>query len=359
LLAVNPFTLWYARDARPNTLNLFLVILMAWLFVQLYQRFTWRRWIAFVVVCGLSYLTHYFSTLFALACACFLIARLKRDYLFFRWWMLAQFATLALISPWFISWILHPVHSLGIGWIPQPRLIDLPLTLLNLATGWNEYLTFSVAIAGAVWGMGIILSLVPAYRRSWEEPQWRGLAITWLIAPLLAIFLFSFRRPLYVDRYFIVLLPPLILLVVMGISALPKYWRTSLTLALLAGELITSLMIITSNTYTKEDWRAAADFLRERRQSAEDVLLLDQQDLLPLAYYGLRIQSITQIHPPLPDSFWTVARDPRESAHRFSEYDNPILSPEASLWLNNHNYTISEQKTFSGLQLIYIRRGRP
>ena len=28
------------------------------------------RWMAFVVISGLGYVTHYFSTLFALACAC-------------------------------------------------------------------------------------------------------------------------------------------------------------------------------------------------------------------------------------------------------------------------------------------------
>lgn len=359
LLAVNPFTLWYARDARPNTLNLFLVILMAWLFAKLYRRFTWSHWIGFVILCGLSYLTHYFSTLFALACACFLIARLKHNYLFFRWWTLSQFAAVLIISPWFIFWILHPVHSLGIGWIPQPRLIDLPLTLFNLATGWDEHLTFSVAGAGAVWGLGIILSLVPAYRRYWREPQWVRLAMTWLIVPLVAIFLFSFRRPLYVDRYFIVLLPPLILLAVMGLTALPNFWRISLSVALLASQLITSLALITSNTYAKEDWRSVAAFLRERRQASEEVLLLDQQDLLPLAYYGLKIQSVTQVTQPLPDSFWTVVRDPRESAHRFSEYPDPSLTPEASHWLTDNHYTLSRQKLFSGLQLIYIVHLKP
>jgi len=370
LLALNPFTLWYARDARPNTLNLFLVILMAWLFAKLYRHFTWSRWIGFVILCGLSYLTHYFSTLFALACACFLIARLKRDYLFFRWWTLSQFAAVVLISPWFIFWILHPVHSLGIGWIPQPRLIDLPLTLFNLATGWDEHLTLSVASAGAVWGLGIILALhtgLPLSRREVQrrergaggEVQWLGLTLTWLVVPIIAIFLFSFRRPLYVDRYFIVLLPPLILLAVMGLTALPNSWRIGLSLALLASQLITSLALITSNTYAKEDWRSAATFLRERRQASEQVLLLDQQDLLPLAYYGLKIQSVTQVTQPLPDSFWTVVRDPRESAHRFSEYDDAIIPSEVSQWLTDNHYTLSQQKLFSGLQLIYLIHLKP
>ncbi len=351
LLALNPFALWYARDARSNSFNLVWVVLLGWLFARLYRRFTWQRWWAMVVVSGLAYLTHYFSTLFALACALFLVARLRHDYVFFRRWTLAQLAAVALISPWFILWWLHPIHSFGIAWIPQPNLSDLPLTLLNLAAGWNERWTISVVMAGALWGVGIGLSLRPAHRREWAMPQFPALTLTWFIAPLVAIFLFSLRRPLYVDRYFIVLLPPLTLLVALGFSSLQFWWRWALTLMAVASALASY------PNYVKEDWRGVTAFLRERQGMGEPVHLLDLQDLLPLAYYGFRLPGDTLNAPPPPEAFWTVARDGRETAHRLGEFDVVETPATVTGWLTQNHYVIVEQKDWAGVRLFWLNKG--
>ena len=351
LLAVNPFAIWYAHDARPNSLNLAWVILLSWLFVRLYRRFTWIRWWALVVVSSLAYVTHYFSTLFALACALFLIARLRQDYTFFRRWALAQFAAVALISPWFITWGLHPVHSFGIAWIPQPTLSDLPLTLLNLATGWNERWTIGAAMAGVLWAVGLGLSLWPANRREWAAPQFPALALIWLIAPLVIIFLFSLRRPLYVDRYFIVLLPPLTLLAALGFSSLRSPWQWAVTLIAVASALVSY------PNYAKEDWREVTAFLRERQASGEPVYLLDLQDLLPLAYYGFRLPGDALNPPPPPEAFWTVARDGRESAHRLGELEAVETPATVTGWLTQNHYVIVEQKEWAGVRLLWLNKG--
>lgn len=351
LLAVNPFAIWYAQDARPNTLSLAWAIVLGWLFARLYQRFTWRRWWAFVVVSAMAFLTHYFTTLFALAGAFFLIARLRHDYVFFRRWALAQFAALALISPWFVVWWLHPVHSFGIAWIPQPNLSDLPLTLLNLATGWNERWTIRVLIAGIVWVIGIALSLWPAHRRAWAASQFPGWTLTWVIAPLVVIFLFSLRRPLYVDRYFIILLPPLILLTAAGLSTMQPRWRWAATLIALASALTSY------PSYAKEDWRAVTGFLREQQANGEAIYLLDLQDLLPLAYYGFQLPGDALNPPPPPDAFWTVARDGRESAHRFGELPDVVTPKTVMDWLAENHYNVAEQKDWAGVRLLWLNKG--
>lgn len=355
-LALNPFAVWYAREARSYSLSLCLTLALAWGFAALYRRPTRLRWMAFVGLSTLAYLTHYFTALFSLACAVFLIVRLRHDYLFFRRWMLAQFAAAALVSPWFILWALNPIHSFGIQWIPRPTFGDLPLTLFNLATGWSEKVSPGVMVTGVVWFGSAFLGL---RRRAWHRPRWRLMTIIWVMVPLVAVFLFSLKRPIYADRYFIVLLPPLVLSAAVGLTALPRPWRTAGSLALFVSLSLTSLAYVTPPTFVKEDWRSAVAFLHDHTQSPNESRLLILSDWVSTHYYDLDLVDVSHQPEALPESFWLVVHDLRASNHRFLPFDPPIVVeeiPPLTGWLASGSYTVQERRDFVGVVLLRVAR---
>jgi 4-amino-4-deoxy-L-arabinose transferase-like glycosyltransferase len=356
LTALNPFAVWYAREARNYSLSLCLTLTLAWSFAALYRRPTRLRWIAFVGLSTLAYLTHYFTVLFPLACSLFLIMRLRHDYLFFRKWMLAQFVAAALASPWFILWALNPIHSFGIEWIPRPTLGDLPLTLFNLATGWSEKVSPGGMVTGVLWFGSAFLSL---RRRAWHRPRWRLMTVVWVMVPLVAVFLFSLKRPVYADRYFIVLLPPLLVLAATGFTALPRPWRTAGPLALFVSLSLTSLTYITSPTFVKEDWRGAVTFLDDQTRSPNESRLLILADWISTHYYDLDLVDVNHQPEALPDSFWLVVHDLRASNHRFLPFDPPIVVeeiPPLTDWLASSGYTVQERRDFVGVVLLRVAR---
>lgn len=356
LVALNPFAVWYAREARNYSLSLCLTLALAWGFAALYRRPTRLRWIAFVGLSTLAYLTHYFTALFPLAGAIFLIVRLRHDYLFFRRWTLAQFAAAALASPWFILWAMNPIHSFGIQWIPRPTFGDLPLTLFNLATGWSERLSPDVMVTGVLWFGSAVWGL---RRRAWPRPHWRLMTVIWVTAPLVAVFLFSLKRPVYADRYFIVLLPPLALLAAVGFTALPRRWGRAGSLALFISLSLTSLTYITPPTFVKEDWRSAVAFLHDHTQSPNESRLLILADWISTHYYDLDLVDVNHQPEALPDSFWLVVHDLRASNHRFLPFDPPIVVeeiPPLTDWLASSGYTVQERRDFVGVVLLRVAR---
>jgi len=355
-LALNPFAVWYAREARNYSLSLCLTLVLAWMFAALYRRPTRLRWIAFIGLSALAYLTHYFTVLFPLACALLLISRLRHDPVFFRHWMLAQLAAAALASPWFILWAISPVHSFGIEYISRPGLSDLPLTLFNLATGWSEAWRPSVMVSGALWLGGLALG----WRgRAWPQPLWRLMALLWILVPLLAVFAFSLKRPVYLDRFFIILLPPLLLLAALGFRAGPRVWRVGGPVLLAAGLGWTSLTYLTPPTAAKEDWRGAVAFLRENAPSVEAIRLLILPDWVSTHYYGLDLADVGQQPEALPPDFWLVVHDPRASAHRLTPFDPPIVIEDVKTltnWLASSGYTVQERRDFVGVVLLHVTR---
>jgi hypothetical protein len=176
---------------------------------------------------------------------------------------------------------------------------------------------------------------------------------------LLAVFAFSLKRPVYLDRFFIILLPPLLLLAALGFRAGPRVWRVGGPVLLAAGLGWTSLTYLTPPTAAKEDWRGAVTFLRENAPSVEAIRLLILPDWVSTHYYGLDLADVGQQPEALPPDFWLVVHDPRASAHRLTPFDPPIIIEDVKTltnWLASSGYTIQERRNFVGVVLLRVTR---
>ena len=212
LVALSPFHIWYSREARMYALLMTLALASMAAYWGFLQRPTWRRatWLALASL--LAYLTHYFALFLPLVQLVHLILHLRRYPHHLRLWVPAQFAASLPLIVWVITIARQPGLTFGIGWIEQPTPIDLVYTYLNMSVGLVRPLDAVSWMSLAVLGL---LAWIGA-KKGWGQQPAGSLLVIWAAVPVLLTFLMSLRRPVYVDRFLIICLPAMLLLVSRG-----------------------------------------------------------------------------------------------------------------------------------------------
>ena len=325
--AAHPMTLWAARDARPYALTAALAVLAVGLFLRLQH--AWSRSFAFLtgLVVALGLLTHYFFFVLVAALLALAAVDLRRSPAFFRRWTVLALLAMFPLAIWLVWFFSTGSPSLGIGWIRAPVLEDIPLTLWNLTSGFGGIadlpstllglllvLILGIGLAGAARGLGLRFGLAG------------------LLLPIVGVWLISQRRPVYVDRYFVVVLPFVVGLVALGVDSLARtigrgrtHRATWVLAAVAAGLVVLSagLTVHTAQKFTKEDWRGLAAFLKSQAAEADPLSLSEPEIAVPLGYYfDESFLDGTPSHLLLPACGWTcwaVLRQPYTATHAFTQ----------------------------------------
>ena len=269
LLALTPFAVGYSREARMYSLLLLLNLGVMYWFGKMLRltngsvpladknlrsRITAAEVVAATSFCGLSallYVTHYFGLFAPLIQLVFIIFTFRRHHRILLPWTALQALAALPIALWLYLQFSHGI-TLKISWIQPPTIWTLGNTWLLYTVGGSQI--WQVAV-GLLFGLTALLGLRVSPAR------WRWLLILWLALPALVTLAFSVRRPLYVDRYFIGSLAPLILLVALGLNRVWQFnrWGGTLATLTLAGSLAWQ------TTYAPqqhaEDWRGAIRYL--------------------------------------------------------------------------------------------------
>lgn len=392
LLALNPFAIWYAQEARQYALLLALTLAAGWTYLRLLNRPSWRRWWPFTLVTALSFLLHYFAFVFVLAQFVHLIGLLRRRPIALRWWFAAQAVAAAPFLPWAVAIAGREGRNFGIGWIQPVSPLDPLLTLSNLG--------FALSDPASVWTwLGVVVVLSSQFsvfgsRFSGFGSRFSGLSsrfsalkfrgstlhpssfiLIFLLTPILFTFLLSFRLPLYVDRFLIVSLPALLLGLVGGtMVSSPAWLRRGTMLVLVATTALAGGRLFVDPALTKEDWRAAAAYV-EAAERAGDLLAMRQfQDRIPFAHYyrgDLPLAIITtnrQTTPPAEIAagakrLWVVQRRPFAPTHalagsaplRWTEETEPAVRD----WYRQHAAGLMEERSFPGVYLLLFNLEKP
>ncbi len=379
LLALNPFAVWYAQEARMYSLVLCLAIAGGLSFWQLVQRPSWSRWLWFTLITAAGFLIHYFLFLLSLSQFLYLAFRLRRHYRAFRWWVLAQAVAAIPFLPWAWAVASREGRNFGIGWIRPPAVIDLPLTVTNLA--------WAVAQADQIWtwlGLALVLAAAAVGIRALAAqcrtapiagPSGTGQAgkpdcslylAIWLLCPLIFAWLLSLRLPVYVDRFFIVCLPSLLLLV-STVSLSPRRLARGIMIGVLLVSSVATLRLWVAPSLTKEDWRAAAGYIQARETSQDALVTRDFQVSIPLRYYyqgalELKAAQVNRVPTPLDelaagrDRLWLVYRRPFAAVHNLAGSDSFTWlqedDPALKEWLTSHQAELIAEKTFPGVYVL-------
>jgi hypothetical protein len=280
-----------------------------------------------------------------------------------RWIGLQCLAAIPLLG-WIVVLATRQGQYFGIGWIPAPRPIDLLLTMMNFTFGstrpqpaWQW-----AALAGCA-----VLAVL-GLRSRWASDGGKTMAIMWAGVPILTTFLASLKRPVYMDRFLIGVLPVLLLLIAAGLASL-RGWRTAAAATLLAGLFAwSSLGFAYWPGQPKEQWREAGAYL-ERARPGEIIVPRIAQILVPMSYYYSGSVPITPMEvnrqrTPLgrltagKSGVWLVYWSPAIDAHRVAQglpFDpRSEDDSEALAWLTGQGPRLVEQKDFTGITILHF-----
>jgi hypothetical protein len=331
----HPMLLWFARDARPYATLATLSVLALGLFLHSRRagRLSGPSVAGSVAALSLGFLTHYFFMLFAILTAALSASEVTKRRLFFRGWAVVLLMSLVPFLIWLWWFFQLPSPSFGIGWISKPAAMDLFGTLWNLLSGYGAAFNWGSLLFGVTAG---ILALAGA--KDW----WRWGALTVLL-PIAGLWLLSQYRPVYMDRYFILLVPFLLPMIANGAHCIATFVAQRITPATRLAGLAGSALLVASTfgplwavhtqpAYQKEQWREVANWL-DRLPPGTPILLSEQEAELPLAFYT------PDLHPagvigktPCGDRCAWVLRQPYTCTHAFSQ---SVSDPKRQAWEPN------------------------
>jgi len=231
LIALNGYLIHYAQELRMYSMFAFLALCSFWLFIRFFKAADndIQSLIMLTAVNLLTIYTHYYGWLVVGLELLFLILWRRKILVFGSSIVLL----LLLFSPWAYL-VIQAARSIGgleknLDWIPKPRLTDILhfYSTLNGASG-SRYiellglLLFNLPLLP--WFVGILR----ARRQGSTEDD--AILFSWLamlsFLPVLVIFLVSqkLEQAVWIDRYFIFIAAPYMLLVAAAVYRLEPKW---------------------------------------------------------------------------------------------------------------------------------------
>ena len=309
--AVHPLLVYYSQEARMYTLLVTLGILAGYLLVRLADRAGrgWPLWAGYVSVAAAAIYTHYF--------AFFLLLGLGLAYgldALWRWKKRPTTEVAVTPSPWspvlyllaanglvlllYLPWITAMITRLRVDRSYWSGTLKLHEALLHVAVSFTSGETVAERLAVwllAVYGLVTLWAVVRLWRSGASGRRVLLYGGLWLITPVAAVLALSMNLPKFNARYVMVALPGLILLWAGGLGGCGQsdvqaesrqpfstgqstrfsaYLPVVASLLLVAGFTFADANWFLNAAFTKDEWREAAAFLRERIRADERIVLV-------------------------------------------------------------------------------------
>lgn len=381
LIAANPLHVWLSRTARAYALMFVLALLATGYFLRLLSGTRSRpTWIAFVVSSAAAYLSHFFCLLLPLVQLLTILRHRSRAAA--RRWLAAQRLAGLPVALWSVQIVVLNVLSDGrfLGshgeWLHAPGLLDLPLTLANLTTGYDgrpgAWLWVPAIVAA---GIGLWRGVSAAAGKI-LPPGVANHLVLLAFVPIALAFAAAQFRPLYLDRYFVVGMPALIILMAAGWQSLQsRLLRFALPALVIATGVASIGVDLRAGAHEKIAWRRVGTYLAGIVQPGDGILLDRHVALDPFLHYFLRTTddltlwlSSTGDDAPLQDvpagvsvaRLWVIYPNPHSNLHRQGappDFDplEPGLTPIGD-WLAQQSGAV-EAASFRGVKVLLIVDG--
>jgi mannosyltransferase len=298
-VAVSPFHIRYAQEARMYALLTFLVTLTFLLTFVLVEsppsRRDRRRLLVGLALCQAAVMgTHNVAAVFVPLALNGVVMALwvGRRNLPLRAWITAQSGALLLWLPWSVAFVQQAIGVDRRFWLQPPTVGDLVAALYSFnfaflapdfpAVNWIMLIFVLCAVGGFV-----------VLRRRPAGPLLAG----WLLLPVIGLLLASLRRPLFHPPSLLWVSIPYLLLLASGLDG----WARWTALPVLARRLWTigavTFVVLnlwgTANYFAyfdKEDWRGAAAFVAEEADAGDLLLFHASWVQIPFDYYFTRVE---------------------------------------------------------------------
>ena len=321
ILTIAPYQHWYAQEAKMYALLVCAVLASTLALIVAVRDDRPRQWAIYVVLTTIALYLHVMAVLIMAAHALWLliaarpagaggamrresvalIPRLRLRLPRSRW----AFAALTLPYLPIALWELRFAGSGPVTWHrPIGVFAFLRDTLTKFATGVRA--DEGTALRGLLLfgGLAILGALPLAWRQSTLvtpilRPRQRSLLlISSVVVPVALFFVIQLLRPLYADRYLIVVTPAFILLVAGGLLALERrVWP--LAVLAVVGVLVTSLVplrdVNLAEAAQKEDWRGVYEQIAAHWHPNDAIIIQPGYLETTYQYYALRDQRLRDL----------------------------------------------------------------
>lgn len=219
LLAVSPYAIWHAQDARMYNMSLALTLAVVAAALAALQRPRWPAWAALVALSWLALHTHYFAAFVILAlnfavAGLVLIKAVTRQAA--RQWLASQIILALVYLPWLIvAW--NTLTGYG-GNGDSPGFSAMLLRALAVfAAGESVPVGLHSALALTAGALVVLGVARLALAGQCARPALLLLCL-YLAVPLLATWLSALQRPIFDERYLVAAAPPFFLLAAVAVT---------------------------------------------------------------------------------------------------------------------------------------------
>jgi len=287
LLATNSFHIQYSQEARGYSLMVLLTTLSSLFFLRAIEHSSRNEWAGYILTATLAVYTHFFSVLVLGAHWVWLIL-VRRRNIPWRGFLVAVLAISMLLVPLAIFALARGTGPLS--GIAKTRPHDVYL-LFNSLVGGGRLLLLAYFVPCSI----AFLCTLKAWVQ-WKElsKTWSyAFLLSWFFVPLVTGIVISLWKPVLVDRYFIICLPPLVLLAAVGLSQVRPSWISGVSLiALLALSARADFRYYSHPP--KEDWRGATAYVVSHALPKDGILFYPGSVRFGFDYYVRRLNPEAQ-----------------------------------------------------------------
>jgi mannosyltransferase len=298
LLAGNAFLVHYAQEVRGYTLALLLVAVSTLLFVRLVESGSTAVWVSYVAVGALSLYAHFFAALVIAAHGVSVVAvpdrRARRS-------ALSAIALVAVLGAPLALFVL--TRDAGqVDLVPRASPYRIVAAFGALSGGTVPML--------ALFGLASVLAVSTLWRTRHtlqEQEKWRyALILSWLIVPVAGSLLINLVKPFFMARYLLVVLPPLVILVALGVHSLrSRVAVVAATVLLILGSLHALAGWYEGEEKEGLNFRRAAERILTDGRPTDGIVFYRPSRRLPIEYYLRRRAALADAPEPLyPRSGW-------------------------------------------------------
>ena len=356
ILAVSPFHIWYAQEARLYALSVFFSLAMVFVFLAAAESKRNSGWwlLGMLAISLTNIYLNYFSMLLLLPVSIFYLLSKKVN--------LAKVVVILLLIilfclPLFSIVGMQMLEVKENFWVGKPSLSMPVITLSNFLLGYNGTI-YQLILSAIIFSLGIIIWCL---RFKWDKKRLLLLGCT--VFPLGGLFIFSQYIPVYVVRYLIIFSPFFYIILSKVIFNIPHKIIRWLILAAVVTMMVSSLLNYYQGVSAapsnfrygvppKRPFKPIIKYINERKKAGDFIAHSGVQTLPSFLYY-LRDVDIDQKYLTIPeeqyDNYWkkeysfsreNVAR--RSAMSRFF-YEKKIFGLkekhyDARMWLISANW---------------------
>ena len=326
-LAANPYQLWYSREGKMYAATTLIVLLTTWFWLKAVNgRSGSAWWLGLVIVLVAGFYVHLLLVLLLPLLASWFLIAYRRDRAWSIGFLLILSLSLALLAyraSWLSQFLGSPGPGTGRPFIPLRPQVQATLReqlngVIAPAHGgiWLIPMIALVA-AGVLYGRRLFPVDSRQSSRTFADGPGHLLVVTWLVVPLIGIYLLSLRQPVFATRYLIWIAPAVMMALALGIQLLrpgrsrARSWLATLLVVFIIGHGLTTGRV-QKQTPIKFDLRGAAGYLAQHREPGE--LLIFH---IPHLEYAYRYYS------------------GKEAANPFAAGDRRLGRTAGGLWTNH------------------------